>query len=140
MKKNTESQTYSDHDREVQTMADEYTELPMSQFYFYGLRGLHCGIPPHIVELTTENAFDLDCLSKTKPVAEDAENDTAAVTTARLPSSTSGQRRCRKDSVYGNREIEEWAAYPSSSITQAKDTAKSFPDMALLQEDSPVDE
>lgn len=43
----------------MQTNRDVYSEIPLSQFYLYGLRGLHCGVEPHVVEISQDNPTDL---------------------------------------------------------------------------------
>ncbi|CAL8103090.1 unnamed protein product [Orchesella dallaii] len=71
LKKTAESQTYSKKSQEAQTMRSVHTAVPRSKFYFAGLRGYHCGMSPHIVELTSENPEDLHCVCETKQMELD---------------------------------------------------------------------
>ncbi|ODM92107.1 hypothetical protein Ocin01_14576 [Orchesella cincta] len=71
LKKTAQSQTYSRKSQEAQTMRSIHTTVPRSKFYFAGLRGYHCGMSPHIVELTSENPEDLHCVCETKKLELD---------------------------------------------------------------------
>lgn len=64
LRKSTDCQTYARRSVEVQTNRNVYTSVPRTKYYFAGLRGYNCGMPPHIVELTSENPDDLECMCK----------------------------------------------------------------------------
>ncbi len=68
LKHNAAVQTYGNKMASIQTKRDVYSEIPLSQFYIYGLRGEHCGVPPHVVEITTDNPCDLKGKATTKIV------------------------------------------------------------------------
>ncbi|XP_021957046.1 cilia- and flagella-associated protein 206 isoform X2 [Folsomia candida] len=59
LKHNAEVQTFATKTVSMQTNRDVYSEIPLSQFYLYGLRGLHCGVEPHVVEISQDNPTDL---------------------------------------------------------------------------------
>jgi len=40
--------------------------LGLNHFYIYGLSRSHCGIPPHVVELTPEDPMGMKCIIPTE--------------------------------------------------------------------------
>jgi len=66
LKHTQEVQTYPMKSTSMQTMRNQYADIPLNQFYIMGLRGLHCGIPPHVVEITPDNPMDLKCVIPSK--------------------------------------------------------------------------
>jgi hypothetical protein len=63
---NSETQTYGIKSKAAQTDKNVHTELGLNKFHIFGLRGAHCGVPPHAVEITPEDPMGLKCIVSTK--------------------------------------------------------------------------